>query len=129
MKRKDAEALIGTRVSAWTAMNGEYVGTLIGVSGSPWRGTVLITGATGAPAFEWSRGDRQRRGFRAGMTIEVGGANIRLCDAEGADMSAVMATELSDIDRLLADPVMATSPHRYLLEARRKNIAEKLRVR
>jgi hypothetical protein len=73
MKRKDAEKLIGTMVTAWTSMNGEYVGILREVKGSPWRAVVEITGVT-APAVTFEVGRAfQRRGKRPGEMIEVGG--------------------------------------------------------
>lgn len=76
MNRIQAEALIGTEVYAWTAMNGCYTGVLKGVSGRPWRGTIEVTGII-QPAFHMDNGVPARRGFRSGETIEVGGKSIK----------------------------------------------------
>lgn len=76
MRRRDAEALVDRAVHAWTAMNGRYVGILEVVHGSPWRGRVRITGVVEV-AQHLHKGQPCRRGFRAGETIEVGGASIR----------------------------------------------------
>lgn len=76
MKRQEAEALIGTRVTAWTALNGVYTGTLIAVAGVPWRGRVRIDGVLELPTL-WQVGRSGRRlGFRPGEEIEVGGSSI-----------------------------------------------------
>ncbi len=83
MLKAQAEALVGQKVSAWTSMNGEYVGVLTAVGGRPWRGTVEITSVLRPAAVEFSRGDRQRRGFRPGESIEVGGSSIRQGVGEG----------------------------------------------
>ena len=111
MNRKEAEKLIGTRVQAWTAANGTYVGTLTGViPAAKWRGTILITGVL-APAhhFEYGRGI-VRRGFRPGQTIEVGGVNISPSDAEGTDyLSALTAATLRN--EALAAAAPSSSPN------------------
>ncbi len=93
MNRKDADALIGQRVVAWTAMNGEYVGTLTEVFGGRWRGSVLVTGTLQPAAVEQARRDRQRNGFRPGDTIEVGGSSIRPTDAEGVTYEEALARD------------------------------------
>lgn len=82
MRRQEAEKLIGTRVTAWTASNGQYVGELIEVvKARPWRGKVRITGVLHVPClWETLRGPTRRRGFRPGEVIEVGGVNIRAAD-------------------------------------------------
>jgi hypothetical protein len=84
MTRSEAEKLIGSRVQAWTSMNGVYCGMLEEVIPSrPWRGVVRIDGILSPPVtFEFGR--RPRRGFRVGETIEVGGVNISPTEAEGA---------------------------------------------
>jgi hypothetical protein len=90
--------LFGRPVVAWTAMNGVYVGVLEEIFGSPWRGTVRVTGTiTPAVAFEQGRW-RQRHGFRPGDTLEVGGKNIS-GPAEAAGSSYLDALEY-DLERL-----------------------------
>lgn len=82
MNRKQADALVGQSVRAWTAANGIYVGTLVSVSGSPWRGQVRVTGII-EPAQHFERGALCRRGFRYGETIEVGHSSITPCQDPG----------------------------------------------
>lgn len=102
MKRKEAEALVGSRVSAWTSANGCYVGTLIEVYGSPWRGKVRITGTTKvAVPFEAGRAT-QRRGFREGDVIEVGGSNVKPTDEEGVTYLQALRGELAVYEGYLA---------------------------
>jgi hypothetical protein len=99
MKRSDAIKLVGTQVMAWTAMNGEYVGTLVEVSeDKPWRGLVLITGVLAPAAFELSRSDRQRKGFRPGNTIEVGGSSIRSTEALGKTYMEALRDQLAQFE-------------------------------
>jgi len=83
MLRKQAEALIGQRVQAWTRLSGVYVGTLESICGSPWRGTVRVTGIL-EPACHLYLGRVCRRGFRLGETLEVGGVNISPTENEGS---------------------------------------------
>ncbi len=104
MDRKQAQALVGTRVSAWTAANGVYVGTLREVTDHrPWRGVVLIDGIV-SPANCWERGRGFRRGKRVGETIEVGGVNIEATEAiHGTDYVASLEAEAADFERRHAD--------------------------
>lgn len=85
MTRHDAEKLIGTRVEAWTSANGIYIGTLIEVIPCrPWRGKIHITSVgVAAVPYDITRGARQRKGFRPGDIIEVGGVNVKPCDTDG----------------------------------------------
>lgn len=76
MRKQEAEALVGRPVMAWTAANGIYVGELTQIWGSPWRGSVRITGVV-EPAQHFERGGLCRRGFRPGEVIEVGNSSIR----------------------------------------------------
>src|SRR5208337_4561085 len=97
MNRKEAEGLIGEKVTAWTAMNGVYVGRLSAIAGKPWRAVVEITSIVQPAAIEFSRGDRQRRGFRPGEIIEVGGINIQATDRDvhPTYLEALVAAERS----------------------------------
>jgi hypothetical protein len=82
MLRKEAEKLIGTSVTAWTSANGVYVGVLEEVKGSPWRGSVRITGVLDTPTPWEARRISQRKCLEVGRLIEVGGTNIKP-NAEG----------------------------------------------
>lgn len=101
MKRQGAEKLIGSRVKVWTAMNGEYVGTLEEVFGSPWRGKVRITGVI-KPAVVYDltrRLTNQRRGFRPGDVVEAGNSSITPTDLEGATYLEALRQELATFER------------------------------
>jgi hypothetical protein len=119
MNRKEAEKLVGQPVSAWTAMNGVYVGPLISIFGSPWRGRVAITGVVQPAAIELSRGDRQRRGFRPGGEIEVGGSSIQPVEAGftgyATYLDALVASEAS-LRESLQHPAAASDRNRGTLE-------------
>lgn len=94
MRRAEAESLKGERVFVWTAMNGQYVGTLESVEGSPWRGTVLITGVIEpACVFDMTR-MRPRRGFRPGERITAGGVNIKPTDLVGMSYLDALRAQL-----------------------------------
>jgi len=84
MNIKEARKLIGTRVHAWTSVNGEYVGELVEVKPGPkWRGVVRIDGIMAPPVtFEFGR-SHPRRGKRVGELIEVGHSSITPTDAYG----------------------------------------------
>lgn len=84
MLKKEAEKLIGARVSVWTAANGVYVGILEKVFANPWRGSVRITGIVEC-AQHYERGGVCRRGFRVGEIVEAGGSSIRPTDENGSD--------------------------------------------
>lgn len=101
MRRAEAEALIGSKVRVWTAANGEYVGTLVEVFGSPWRGRVTITGIL-KPAQHFERSATVRRGFRVGEVIEGGNTSIRPTPAVGhPDYLAALAEELAWYEKTL----------------------------
>jgi len=131
VNRKEAQLLVGKSVSAWTAMNGVYVGRLVSISGSPWRGTVAITGVVQPVAIELSRGDRQRKGFRPGDTIEVGGSSIQPVENDFVGhrtyLDALVAAEES-LRSNLEHPAAASDRNRgtleRVLEYRRKQIAQ-----
>jgi hypothetical protein len=95
MKREEALQLVGQQVSAWTAANGEYVGTLLEVLPTrPWRAKVLITGVLSS-ATHYERGGVCRRGFRPGEELEVGGSSIKPNpkSAGGTYLEAVQAAQ------------------------------------
>jgi hypothetical protein len=114
MRIQEAQQLIGSSVSAWTAMNGMYVGVLESVQGRPWRGSVRITGIL-TPASHLQHGQVCRRGFRVGEQLEVGGSNIKPTTAEGS------ASYLEVLQKAIAEnrsrPVHSSSPHAWVHEA------------
>ena len=115
MRIKEAQQLIGTSVSAWTAMNGQYVGILESVQGSlPWRGSVRITGIL-TPASHLQDGQVCRRGFRVGELLEVGGSSIKPTTATGS------ASYLEVLQKAITEnrsrPVVSGNPHSWVHEA------------
>ena len=130
MKNKEAQALIGTRVQVWTAMNGVYVATLEAVFGSPWRASAKITGIL-EPASHLQHGKVCRRGFRVGEQIEVGGSSIKPTEAEGS-LSYLEVLEAASAQHRSVH-VAASNPHGWVHEAFAKAmeavvIAEKQRL-
>ena len=109
MRKKEAEQLVNQKVTAWTSANGEYVGILEAVSGSPWRGAVRITGVL-APAVFWDRTRASiRRGFRIGETITVGNSSITPWDAEtGKEGTTYLAALSAKVEQFKA---WNTRPH------------------
>lgn len=100
MLKSEAQTLVGTRVSAWTAANGTYSGTLVEVlseKGRPWRAKVLIDGVLAvATHFEIGKG-AMRRGFRPGEEIEVGGSSISPCSTAGPSYAAALEAEIEKL--------------------------------
>lgn len=91
-------------MSAWTAMNGEYVGILREVKGSPWRAVVEITGVIKpAVVFEIGR-SVQRRGFRPGEQIEVGGSSCRPTTEIGTSYADALRAQLSQFQEWQGSP-------------------------
>ena len=86
MNRAEALTLVGTRVMAWTAANGVYVGELI-----------EVTTHRPAQAFEFNR-SRPRRGFRPGETIEVGGVNIEPSEEAGLSYCEALRRDLASVE-------------------------------
>ena len=102
MRRAEAEALLGQPVRVWTASNGEYVGKLLELFGSPWRGRVCVTGIL-KPAQHFERGAIVRRGFRVGEVIEAGNTSIRPTAATGnQDYLVALAEELAWYEQTLS---------------------------
>lgn len=109
MNRDQARVYLGKRVSAWTAVNGTYVGTLLVIIHTrPWRGVVEITGVDDvALPFEYGR-KTQRRGFRPGELLEVGGVNIEPTTYAGTSYLHALERELeSNKRRMSSDDLFA----------------------
>lgn len=98
MRREQALQRIGTKVAAWTAMNGIYVGILQEVTEHrPWRGKVLITGVLECAAtYDVTRS--MRAGFRPGDVIEVGGVNIKDAEGSGTSYLAALQRQLRELE-------------------------------
>jgi hypothetical protein len=126
MTRQEAEKLIGSRVEAWTAANGVYVGELVRVvPRRPWRGVVRITGVLRAATAWEVRRVRQRRGFRTGEEIEVGGVNIKPTEATGTTYLEVLRADLADLKRYQEQPGLARGWWlKPSIEAREREIVE-----
>lgn len=82
MKRKEAQQLVGKLVTAWTGLNGEYLGilrNLITEKGMPWRGNVEILAVLRYPTTGLGRGGfRHRKPLEKGIIRDFGGVNISL---------------------------------------------------
>lgn len=88
----------------WTAANGNYVGTLVEVAGSPWRGTVKIDGILLA-AHHSEFGQVVRRGFRVGELIEAGNSSISPVNDDvmgSTDYVQVLENNIARLEQLLA---------------------------
>lgn len=102
MKRAEAEALLGKTVTAWTSVNGRYLGTLVEILPfKPWRGKILVTGVLEVAApFEVGRWtpESPRMGFRPGRVIEVGHSSVYGAPTDGAACRDYvdLVTELAD---------------------------------
>lgn len=107
MNRAQAEAAIGSHVSAWTAVNGQYVGTLVEViPRRPWRGVVKITGVLEAASVV----DRvPRKGFRPGELIEVGGQSIKPTTEQGISYLEAMERSLAQIKKWVEEAEQNTN--------------------
>ena len=122
MNKSQAQKFIGTTVDAWTACNGQYVGVLEEVltpQGRPWRGKVRITGVL-KPADMFDKNVVDRRGFREGEIIEVGGTSISPTDKVGTTyLDALRFTLAQDQARLTGNnPVF--EEYRWIHEGRVK---------
>ena len=81
MLRKDAEKMIGKVVCCWTGLRGSYVGELIELYGSPWRGKVKILSVIEYPVQGLSQnrmGFFARKPFNYGEIKDFGNGNIQL---------------------------------------------------
>lgn len=107
MTREEAQALVGRRVAVWTAMNGQYAGTLVRVlarPGLPWRAVVRVTGVH-EPAVPWEMGRAvQRRGFRPGEEMEVGGACVKPSEEPGTSYLEALRAALARYEGMSARP-------------------------
>jgi len=83
MRKSDAEKLIGKPVSCWTALNGCYIGELIEVYGSPWRGKVKILEVNSYPVqglSEFAKGIKYRKPYKYGDIKDFGNSSIKPYD-------------------------------------------------
>lgn len=107
MTRAEAEALVGKTVAVWTAVNGQYAGTLVRLltpAGSPWRAVVRVT-SVHEPAVPWEQGRAvQRRGFRPGEEIEVGGTSVKASDEPGTSYLEALRAALARYEGMSARP-------------------------
>ena len=96
--------MVGKSVHVFTSLNGEYIGVLEEVFGSPWRGKVRVTSVTHPVGFTYDRPDRPRVGYEIGEFIEAGGSSIRLQPAPQRSLTYLDALrrDLEQTRRLLA---------------------------
>jgi len=128
MKYADAKKLLGTQVRAWTSMNGQYVGELVELFGSPWRGKVRITGVLQPAAVEYARGSRQRRGMRPGDEIEVGGTNVTPIDVPGTSYLDALIADMNRIAKLIPNAGPKDEGHlTWTVQQRQQQIDEERR--
>jgi hypothetical protein len=83
MLKKEAEKFVGKNVSCWTGLNGCYVGELVEVYGSPWRGKVKILEITSYPVqgmSQFKAGFCYRKPFAYGEIRDFGNSSITLYD-------------------------------------------------
>ena len=139
MNKIEALKIVGRRVTAWTSMNGVYTGVLkevIARPRRPWRGIVVIDGVLEVAAFQ-NRGigarpiDRQRRGFRPGEELEVGGVNINRTEDAGLTYLEALKQELAKLEEW-SKPGYILDHHRWWLpdaiEARKIQIEREQEV-
>lgn len=72
MRREEAEKLVGSKVSVWTGLNGEYYGTLLRVFGKPWRGEVRVEAV-----LDPASGSGARMPYADGQVFDAGGSSIK----------------------------------------------------
>lgn len=79
MKRSEALSLVGQRVWAWTAANGEYIGILRRVTNErPFRADVEVRELASWPTpTDVGRFVNPRKPFREGRVINVGNSSVR----------------------------------------------------
>jgi hypothetical protein len=75
MNKNEAQKLVGRRVCVGMGADGVYVGELLELQGSPWRGRVRITGVL-SPARHLANGAVCRRGYRPGEFVDAGQGTV-----------------------------------------------------
>ena len=125
MTREEIEPYIGARVSAWTGMNGVYVGTLVRLLDcKPWRGVVLIDGVLECWCLYEIGRFHQRRGLELGHEYEFGNSSISPSDAHGMSKRETLEREIEKCTRWTNDPIERTFhpdvPRHIIPEARRQ---------
>ncbi|WP_157639952.1 hypothetical protein [Burkholderia ubonensis] len=132
MNKSEAHKLIGRRVRVCLGPDGLYVGELLEITGSPWRGRVRITGVL-EPAQHLDQGIACRRGYRPGEFVDVSHATVRPAMTSGH--STYLAAVQAQLNfHLGSHSGYQTSSHDWVNEAfgrtlRAVMVAEELRVR
>lgn len=81
MNKSTAMRNIGSRVSVWTSLNGEYEGELVDIiirPGLPWRGRVRIEKIVTPAFFDKDPRQKHPKTRAIGDIIEAGASSIRL---------------------------------------------------
>jgi len=127
----DIQTLVGRRVRIDLGADGTYVGELLELSGSPWRGRARITGVL-TPAQHLVQGNLGRRGHRPGEFVDV--AHAVLASATELGHATYLEAIQAEYNRRLGSHSGAqTSLHAWALAAlgralRAAHIAEERRV-
>lgn len=111
----EAQKLVGRRVRVALGADGVYVGELLELAGTPWRGRVRVTGVL-EPARHLDRGGVCRRGHRPGEFVDVSHATVGPAEKPGR------ATYLEAVQAQLNFHVGShssyqTSPHPWVNDA------------
>lgn len=99
MLRKDAEKLVGKNVHCWTGLWGEYIGELVEVYGSPWRGNVKILEVVKYPVQGLNNigsGFRERKPFNYEEIKDFGNSSIKPCNEPVNDYDKSLLTVLEE---------------------------------
>ena len=95
MAIRDFQTLMGRRVRVDLGAEGIYVGEMLELGGSAWRGRVRITGVA-SPARHLVAGQVARRGHRPGEFVEASEAQLtQAADAGHATYLAALEAEVN----------------------------------
>jgi hypothetical protein len=107
MTRQEIEPYVGLRVSAWTSVNGTYVGTLVRlVDCKPWRGIVLVDAVLECWCLYEIGRFRQRHGLELGQEYDFGNSSIKPCDSAGMSKREALEREIESATQWLNSPEM-----------------------
>ncbi|KVP65635.1 hypothetical protein WJ96_04510 [Burkholderia ubonensis] len=115
VNKNEAQKLIGRNVRVWLGAEGVYVGELLELTGSPWRGRVRVTGVL-EPAQHLDHGVVCRRGHRPGEFIDVSHATV--CPAKKSGHSSYLSAVQAQLNlHMGSHSGYQTSRHAWVNEA------------
>jgi len=130
MKRAEAEKLIGKNVICWTGLRGSYIGELLEVFNSPWRGNVKILAINTYPTQGLSSertGFMARKPFNYGEIRDFGGVNITSYDGPVNDytksLTEALQNEIKNMRKYIENA--QNSKHSFNIEKRALEVLEK----